>query len=232
MTFDEMVTFVRNHVDADSADAPDSNLTVYARMAYNDILSRAPSWPHLEVTYTLTTVGGTNTYPLSGLSGGANMDVVYAVLDTAGVGTRLVQITRADGDLFFTTASASVNSSNAVAFSIFNDNIMLYPTPTSVKTYVVRGFRSAAGWPTDAASIPDLPRVFDEAICWYMLSGYYMAQEDPQLAGVYLNEYMGLLDKHIKDQTGKNSRARPTIMGGQVSRINGTFLDRVRGVLE
>ena len=40
MTFDEMCAFVRTHADADSIDAPTSSLTVYARMAYNDILAR------------------------------------------------------------------------------------------------------------------------------------------------------------------------------------------------
>lgn len=231
MTFDEMVTFVRNHVDADNTDAPDGNLTVYARMAYNDIVSRNPSWPHFEVAYTLSVIAGTSSYPMSGLGGGADMDTVFSVIDNTGLGKRLAQITRADGDLFFTTSSA-VQYGDPCAFTISNGNIILYPTPSANDTYTVRGFRNAAVWPSGAASSPDLPRVFDEAICWYMIANYYMAQEDPALSQAYLSEYMAMVDRQVSAESGKNLRARPTIMGGQIPRIGRSFIDRVRGSLE
>lgn len=226
-----MVTFVRNHVDADDVDAPDSNLTVYARMAYNDILSRSVSWPHLEVAYQLSVVAGQTTYPLSGLSGGSDMDVVYSVIDTNGIGKRLLYITRADGDLFFTATSVA-QSGDPVAYTVFNGNIVLYPTPAGSDTYTVRGFRNATTWPAGAGSVPDLPSLLHEAICWYMIANYYMAQEDAGLSQVYLGEYMDMVDRFVKGEVTRNAKPRPTVMGGQYSRIGGKFLDRVRGSLQ
>lgn len=226
-----MVQFVRDHVDADNVDAPDSNLTVYARMAYNDILARTSAWPHLEVAYTLTVVAGQSVYPLSALSGGSNMDVVYSVVDSTGLGKRLVYVTRADGDLFFTATSVAQNG-DPVAYTISNGNIVLYPTPAGSDTYTVRGFRSAATWPTGAGSVPDLPSSLHEAICWYMIANYYMAQEDPTMSQTYLGEYMQMVERHLRGEVGKNSRPRPAIMGGQYGRYGGSFMDRVRGSLQ
>lgn len=226
-----MITFVRNHIDANNVDAPDSNLTVYARMAYNDILSRSTSWPHLEVAYTLNVVAGTSTYPLSGLGGGSDMDVVYSVIDSSGLAKRLVYVTRADGDLFF-TATSVVQNGDPVAYTVFNGNIVLYPTPAGSDTYTVRGFRRATTWPAGSGSTPDLPTDLHESICWYMIANYYLAQEDANLSQLYLGEYMQMVDRFVRGEVTKNSRPRPTIMGGQYGRFGGSFMDRVRGSLQ
>ena len=55
-TFQDMLDFVRAQADADEDDAPTAVLTVNARIAYNDILSRQASWDHLEAHYTFDSV--------------------------------------------------------------------------------------------------------------------------------------------------------------------------------
>lgn len=232
MTFQEMMDFVRLQADADTNDAPNSNLTVYARMAYNDILSRRNAWPHLSVRYTLTTVIGQKDYAFSSLTGGSDMDRVTGVVNTNNLGTRVIYITDTDADLVFTPTSPQANQALAYTIIGANNTIRLYPTPSSVVTYTVVGFRAEASWPGAVGSIPDLPRVFDEAICWFMLSKYYAAQEDTVQASFYASEYERLVDTHVKSESSKRNLPRPLTVGGNNRRYSQTFMDRVRGSVE
>ncbi len=229
MTLQEMRDFVRTHADADITDAPDSSLSVYGRIAYNDILSRT-DWPHLWVTYPLTTVAGQSVYPLSSIDLG-DLEQVSSVVDTTNLGRRLIYISQSDGDLAF-GAPIGATSEVANAFNVSNGTIILYPTPgVSGKVYQVRGRRAPAEWPTTAGSVPDLPASLHTAIAWYMLSSYFLSQEDTQMAGAYLNEFEQMVRRHVGSESVKEFSARPMVMGGQ-NYYAPNFTRFVRGMLE
>jgi hypothetical protein len=230
MTLQEMRDFVRSHADADIVDAPNETLDVYARIAYNDILARRSVWPNLAVSYTLTTVAGQPRYPFSGLSTN-DLELVAAVIDTTNLGRRLIYMTESDADIAF-GAPVGMTSEVATAYTISAENLVVYPTPsTSGKTYTVRGSRRAATWPSGAGSVPDLPASLHEAIAWFMLSNYFLAQEDTQLAGVYLGEYNDMVERFLRSETTKEFSGRPLRMGGQNYEVP-SFSRYVRGMLE
>lgn len=230
MTLQEMRTFVRNHADADIVDAPDQTLDVYARIGYNDILARRNVWPHLTVSYTLTTVAGQDSYLFTGLSTN-DLELVGSVVDTTNLGRRLIYMTESDADIAF-GAPTNMTTEVATAYTVSNESIILYPTPsTSGKVYTVRGFRKAALWPGAAGSVPDLPASLHESIAWFMLSNYFLAQEDVQLAGLYLQEYNGMVERFLRAETTKEFSGRPLVMGGQNYQAVG-FTRYVRGMLE
>lgn len=228
-TLSEMQTFVRRHADADVEDMPNESLEVYGRIAYNDILSRRNGWPHLAVTYTLTTVANQDEYALSGFST-TDMDIITSVVDEQNLGRRLIYMSQADADIAF-GIPVSATAGIAVAYTIRGNNIILYPTPGNVKQYRVRGFRAAATWPNGAGSTPDLPASLHEAISWYMLSNYFLAQEDTQLAGVYMQEYEQMVDRFLKNETTREYSSRVVTMGGSGNRVP-SFTRWVRGNLE
>jgi hypothetical protein len=230
MTLEEMRSFVRSHADADTTDAPDANLNIYARIGYNDILSRRNVWPNLAATYTLTTVAGQSSYPLSGLSTN-NLELVGSVIDTTNLGRRLIYMSQSDGDIAF-GAPVGMTAATATAYTIVNTSIVIYPTPSvSGKVYTVRGWRKADTWPTSAGSYPDLPGSLHEPIAWFMLSNYFLSQEDTQLAGLYLQEYNTMVERFLRAETTKEFAGRPLVMGGQNYQSIG--LTRwVRGALE
>lgn len=227
-----MCTYVRLQADADINDAPLGTLTVYARMAYNDILSRRRGWPHLEVAYTLTTVGAQASYALSALNV-TGMDSVTAIVDNQIVGSRLFYTTRSDADWYYGNPTAP-SATNATAWTMSGDQtIVLFPTPaTSGKTYTVRGFRSETSWPTTAGSVADLPRVFDEPICQFMLAQYYMSQEDIGNYQTYLQHYEMQVSRFVKSETTKSNAPRPLVVGGNNRSYGPTFLQRQKGGLE
>lgn len=230
MSLSQMQDFVRTHADADIEDAPNSSLEVYGRIAYRDILSRRDQWPHLQMTGTLTVSAGNNTYPLSAVIGGGSLDEVTSIVDQTTIGRRLIYMSRADGDLAF-GYPASAGSETALAYTIEGDNIVLFPTPSATRTYTVRGIRAPGAWPAGAGSLPDLPESLHEAIAWYMLSSYFMAQEDTQLAGAYLSEYNMMVERHIRSESMKEYSARVPVMGGQNYK-RPSFSRWVRGMIE
>lgn len=230
MTLQQLRDFVRLHADADPVDAPDATLDVYARIAYNDILARRNAWPHLTVEYTLTTVAGQERYPLSGLST-TDLDMVTGIVDTTNLGYRLIFMSESDGDLAF-GAPIGATAQTATAYTIVDDEIKLFPKPSvSGKTYKVRGFRAATAWPSTGSSVPDLPASLHEAIAWFMLSSYFMSQEDTQLAGVYLSEYNMMVERFLRAETTKEYSGRVLKMGGQNYGAP-SFTRWVRGMLE
>lgn len=231
MNYGEMVAFARLHADADDTDMPDDTLLVYARTAFNDILSRRFGWDHLSVNYTLTTTAGTDSYPLSALTGGTDLDRVTSIVDRTVIGRRLMPVTRADADLIFSRPSLP-SSTNAAAYTVEGSSIILFPSPsTTGRQYTVRGFKDAAAWPNGPSSTPDLPSALHDAIPYYMISQYYMSQEDQDLAEQYRQLYERLVDQFVSGETSKARMSRPTVMGGQYARTP-SFNQRVRGMLE
>jgi len=229
MTLGDLRTFVRNHADADISDAPDSSLDVYARIAYNDIHARM-NFPQLQVVYTLTTVAGQAEYDFVGFST-SDLDKVTAVVDTQNLGRRLIYMTESDADLSF-GAPVGMTSEVATAYTVRDGTLILYPKPsTSGKTYTVRGIRKPASWPAGVGDMPDLPDALHEAIAWYMLSSYFLSQEDTQLAGVYLGEFEKMVDRFVKNESIRDIGARPHVMGGQNYK-QPSFSRYVRGMLE
>ena len=232
MTLNEMFTFVRTHVDADTTDAPDSTLTVYARIAYNDILSRRDSWPHMEVTYTFNTISNQSDYPFTSFLPSGDLEVVSAVIDRSQLSRRLAWMSQGDADLAFGSSSTLV-SKQAYGWCVKGNNtLVLFPTPNDGgKPYTVRGYRTPAVWPTSAGSVPDLPGTLHEMIAIFMIAQYYLAQEDAPLAQFYLGEYDRMAENFAKGEVTMNNKARPMIMGGQ-QKFGSTFMDRARGAAE
>jgi len=229
-TLQDLRDFVRTHADADSTDAPDSSLDVYARIAYNDIHTRT-SFPHLQVVYTFTTVAGQDQYPFTSFTPSNDLDKVTSVIDTTNLGRRLIYMSESDADLAF-GAPIGATSQVANAYTVRDGILILYPKPSiNAKVYTVRGIRKPAVWPTSAGSTPDLPVPLHDAIAWYMLSSYFMSQEDLQMAGMYLREYEAMVEKFVRNESFKDYGARNHVMGGQNYK-NPDFTRWVRGMLE
>lgn len=229
MTITEMRDFVRTHADATTTDAPDSSLDVYARIAYNDIHTRT-NFPMLQSKYTFTTVANQQDYLFTSIAPG-DLDKVTSIIDTTNLGRRLIFMARSDADLAF-GAPIGATSQIATAFTVENGVISLFPKPSvSGVSYTVRGLRAPTAWPGAAGSSPDLPAVLHEAIAWFMLSSYYMSQEDVNLAGVYLQEYEQMVNKFVRSESFRDFGQRNGIMGGQ-NYFLPTFGRWVRGMVE
>lgn len=199
MNLNEMITFVRTHADTDTDDAPTSSLTVYARAAFNDIKHRTYQWLDNTTMDTLTTVMHQAAYAFDGAEfANANLEYVSSVVGENGPLIHVAYTSYLELEDGYTGTGVCEIADDATHFSVRGPNLYLYPSPSGVQTYQVHGYREFVDWPASgAATEPDLPRVFDEAICWYMLSMYYRAQEDLELAQIYTNDYNRSVDQQI-----------------------------------
>lgn len=208
MNLSEMSTFVRTQADTDDTDATDAALTVYARAAYNDIIARVFPWPDNRKTYTFSTVAGQNQYLFSTF---APTDLEY-VIGVSTADDQLNWISREE--LVDLQAGSSVTSATPQFFATAATSLWLWPTPSSVQTVTVDGYRSFNAWPA-GSSEPDLPRAFDEPICWYMLSNYYLAQEDLELAQMYRQMFDDGVNTQIQSALRTSSASSgPRLFGG------------------
>lgn len=204
------MAFVRAQADTDAADAPDTTLRVYASAAYRHIQALVWPWPQNKVTGNLTTVVSQAGYAFTALSVPAFEYVT--------------SVTRGDTILEYVSpeqyrrilASDPSASADSTLYTVDGTSIRLWPTPNAAGlVYVVTGFRDFADWPVGSAE-PDLPRAFDEPICWYMLSKYYMSQEDIELS----QNYLGMFERDVSKQVeafvrGSAMTAGPMIFGNQ-----------------
>lgn len=208
MNLSEMSEFVRAQADTDVTDAPDSNLEVYARAAYRDIQARVFPWPDKRTTYEFTSAVGQFGYGVAALTGGTNMDLIISVYSNDDV------LMYVSPERFLQMRTDSSSNGKPIVYTVTAGQIRLWPTPNAVATYSVEGYRSFNTWPSGSTQ-PDLPRSFDEPICWYMLARFYQAQEDLELYQQYMRDYDVAVNQQIEDALrGSSMTAGPMIFGG------------------
>jgi hypothetical protein len=208
MNLSEMRTFVRTQADTDETDATDAALEVYARAAYREIISRVFPWPDNRKNYSFTTVEETAQYLYSTFS---PTDLEFIISVSSGT-EQLNWISREEYlDL---SVGSTATSSSPQFFAADTTSLYLWPTPGSAFTMTVNGYRSFASWPSGSTE-PDLPRAFDEPICWFMLSKYYLAQEDLELAQMYDALFNDGVNSQIQSALRTSAAsAGPRIFGG------------------
>jgi hypothetical protein len=203
----EMMTFVRSQADTDVSDAPDTDLTVYARAAYRDIQARVYPWPDKKVAYTISTVPGQRSYALSGFSV-ADMEYVVSVATSEDV------LMYVSSEQYRELDTGLSGSGTPTVYTVDGSVLRLWPKPNAVVVLSVSGYRRFAEWPSGSAE-PDLPRGFDEAFCWYMLARFYQKQEDLDLASGYMRDYEVAVNQQIARALRTSSTtAGPMIFGG------------------
>lgn len=247
MTLQDLRNFVRIHADTDITDAPDSSLDTYARMAQYDIAQRV----NLQFvqyrrsdTASLTTTANESSYTnLADTAAGYVWvsDEVYSsptpwkVMGVSYAGGAvndypLVYVTLEDGERMF---ASSATAEKAIAYSVLNGNIILFPTPSTdgVTYHVLCQADQVTNVMTAAGDTPSVPESLHPAIGWYMLAQYYLAQEDVQLSGVYMQEYETMVERFKRYHATRDFSKRVNVMGGQNVKPMG-FMRFVRGMLE
>lgn len=208
MNYQDMALFVRKQADTDADDAPDETLRVYARAAYDDIRRRVFPWPDKKSSYQFQTVPGQSFYGYVNMTA-PDLDFVLSVHADNGL---LGYVTPEQ----YLEVSATGNTGVPTVYSADVAGMHLYPAPSAAQTIKVTGYRKFVDWPLSNADEPDLDRAFDTVICWYMLSGYYGAQEDLELAQLYSASYERALNTQIEAQLRSSSAtAGPKIFGNQ-----------------
>jgi hypothetical protein len=217
----EMMDYVRLHMDLDADELPNSLLTAWAREASIKIARNKPRWPFLEWSTNFAIVSGQADYSIAAITDG-----VYEVDDIVSImraNVKLMWIGRDEAERRFLGAGS--NTGNPYYFSEWGDTLTLWPSPTADETAVLRAYRKPLNWTVDgASSVPDFPEDFSDSIRLYMLACAYLQQEDTELASAFFQSYSEEVDR-LRKVYGETPPPGPFILNG------GTRNLRVQGRL-
>jgi len=223
----DMRDYVRNVVDIDSTDITDATLNTFIREGYDIIVYSEKRWPFYEVAVAFSTVKSQKDYTLS--EAGTSLSFTHDGVTFSGasapknVGLREVASLKTDnhvleyigydvGDIIYPLDSNSTgnpwywsmwNGGTSASAAVSNQTIRLYPTPSSVQTISVRGYRNPVEYGGTSAvyrtaiadaNTPDLPVPFDNVLSLYAIYRSYQQQEDAAMGQQYYSQFIQELD--------------------------------------
>lgn len=207
-----MKNYVRNHLEVDDEELPDTILNVYLQDGFERTMALDNRWPRNETTWSVSQVPGetTITLPLD-----VNIPSIISVLGTNS--RRLAYLSEENvEDSFFT--GVPVVTGQPSYWTTWAGQLMLMPNPFGEAAYdvTIRGYRQPL-WDNAASTIPDMDARLHPALAYYAMSLSYAAQEDEVLEGVYMARWdrdCRSLMRAILDPP----RHRPVVLNGALSR--------------
>jgi hypothetical protein len=212
----DMRSYVRNIIDITTNDISDSTMNTILAEGYDLIVYSEKRWPFYEVATSFSTVASTKDYTMSAV--GTNMSLTHDGVTFSGasapknVGLREIAALKTDNhvlefigydDADIIYPLASITTGDPWYWAFWEDTVRLYPTPSSVKTVTVRGYRNAVEFGGNTAvyrtaiadaDTPDWPDPFDNVLSLYALYRSYQQQEDAGMANQYFALFQGELD--------------------------------------
>jgi hypothetical protein len=210
-TLDELRVYVRQHLDLDESEVPNSLLDVWARDATIKISRTRKRWPFFETSWTLTTTPGVRDYDLYNIA--LFNPAVDEIVSVVRNDRRLMFLGRDEAEAAYLPFQS--NSNGFVSYyNTWGPNLRLYPTPDSADVLNLRGYRKVNDWVAGGAgAVPDFPEDFHDAVRLYLLGMAYLQQEDPEMASQFLNAFSSEMDL-LKKQYGDAPGAYPLVLGG------------------
>ena len=189
-----MRSYIRSVVDIDSSDISDDVMNRFLGEAYDVIVYSEKRWPFFEVATTFNTVASQKDYTTAAV--GALVTNGLREIASLRTGTQVLEyIGRDDGDIIYPLDSTA--SGNPWYWSFWADSIRLYPTPGSILTINVRGYKDPAAFGagvSDATEPSDLPTPFHMVLATYGIARAYEQQEDPTMSAQYFSIFNQELD--------------------------------------
>jgi len=217
MTRTDIVNSVREITEMDSSDVSDAILQLYMRDGYNRIIDLERRWNFLEVSFSMTTTANQQAYTIDDFTT-HDMREVVSILDEDNA--RLDYISYDVAEEQFLVLEQSV--SDPLFYSMWNNQIHLFPIPNAAITLLVRGYRTPTDWVTND-TVVDGSDAFDIPLVYYVVSRIYQAQEEAQTAAIYQGSFNEAIAIARKDLTRPPSATPVVFAGGpRIRRWKGT----------
>jgi hypothetical protein len=220
MTATVLRSTVRDIVDLDAEDLPDSLLNLYIRDGYYRILDLEKRWSWLETTFTFNTITDQRSYLISSFTADPISQVV-SIVDNVGVGTRLAMVGYDEAEQ--TYMGSYDTSGDPLFYAVWNGSIHLFPKPNNARALTVRAYREPIDWQTTGGAVDAAPSLHFP-LAYYACSRIYQKLEDAQMAAVYkqaFDEGVALARQNIMKPTSHgqlimaagHTQGRPTFKG-------------------
>jgi hypothetical protein len=189
----ELRAFVREQIDMDEVDLPDTRLNVYLQEAFDRTLAVAHDWPRNQKTWELFKPVGEMVVALP-----EDLDQTSILSVTnADTGNRLVGVDHGNLELAFAPMAVTVGA--PAYFSVWANNLYLWP-PCDVDdtcNVTIRGYKHPV-WTNSAAEIPDIDSRLHVTLAYAALSLAYAREEDEVMEGIYSARWNRDLQQQLK----------------------------------
>lgn len=216
MSRKDMRDFVREHVDSDEEELPNSLLDRFLQDASTRIDNYSRTWSFRAVEYDLEVVSGTQSYDLDSEPSLIVPGPLRDIVDVRGPSSTLRPT---DHRAERARRSPSSGTGTPAKWSVWGRSLYLWPSPSASDDYTVVGYREGADWITTNAT-PDFPEPFHELIAWWALNRAYAFLDDPEMSSFYRDEFAMELRGRAKHYQNVQDAA-PFVMGGGERSING-----------
>lgn len=206
--------YVRDHLEMDDEELPDSLLNVYLQDGFERTIARDNRWPRYEKTWPISKVLGETTATLpEDLLVPSIMSVLHGI-------QQLVYVTQENAEMMFSQA-APPTIGTPVYYSVWGRQLNLWPNPGVDATYdmVIRGYRQPV-WSNEASALPDLDDRLHPAVAYYAMSLVYSQQEDEILEGVHMARWDRDVQEFMRTIMDP-PRNRPLVMNGAAAALGG-----------
>ena len=185
ITLTQLRTQVRNMVDLDETDLPDSIIDQFAREGFQRIYALERRWPILQETYTFNTVANQREYTISTIG---DIREIISVVDTSTQGARLnlIDYNEAEGIWLGNLDVAS----RPYFYSFWDKKLQLWAKPDIVYPMTVRAFRNPVyTWLSNVNEAIDLDEWFHAILPYFIIARVYQRQEDSDLSAMYMRSF-------------------------------------------
>lgn len=195
MTLADLRTFVRAYFDLDVSDLPDTLIDRWVSEGWRNIVRFRPNWPGFEDTTSLVVVAGTHTYAMPA--------AIKDIISLEGPDRFLIQLSSEQAERRFIRGGILEPAGPPVAYSVFERQVRLWPTPSTSKSYTLRGYRDPVNPLTGGISDPiDLPHAdATELLVSWLVHKAAIREAEAATAAAYLDAFTQGLQLLAKDET-------------------------------
>jgi hypothetical protein len=224
LTLAQMRNFVSQLSDLEIGPDTNDDITTdlvngFIKEGFQKIYNLTTRWPYYQNSLSFSTVDGvrgyssfTQTLPSVATKSITDLNQVISVVNTTNAGNALIYLDQ------FKCESLWVGTQDTTGipayFSIWANQVNLWPRPDDVYVITVRGFRRPSlGWLSDENTSIDISPDMQLALTNYVMARIFQFQEDPEMAAVYNRNFEQEVAIVQGNLTAPNNN-QPLIMSG------------------
>lgn len=207
--------YVREVLDVDDEELPDSLLNVFLQEAFDRTMAFDNRWPRNQMTWNLTKPAGSDSIPLPAE---LNIPSIVSIVSTVTPGLPLILTNQETAEqMFIRFDTVAVGTPSYI--SVWAGQLWLWPRYDTATEYgiTLRGYRQPV-WTNGASDIPDLDTRLHATLAYFAIALAYAQQEDEVLEAVYMARWERDLRMQLRSLLAP-VRNTPLVMSG--ARVQG-----------
>jgi hypothetical protein len=228
LTLAQMRTFIAQLSDLEIGFDENDDISTdlvngFIKEGFQKIVALTVRWPYYQTSYSFSTVTSQRSYtsfeqqyptPIgSSTKGITDITQIISVINNTNAGNALIYIDQARAESIWVGTNDVVGI--PAYFSVWANQLNLWPKPDQVYSITVRGFRKPAlSWFQDENLPIDISPELQLPLTNYALARIFQFDEDPEMAAVYMRNFeqgIALLQNNL---TAPNSNRQLILSGG------------------